>query len=926
MSADERLREILIEVQSLRAREAQSLKETTALLDMLEAVATAVDPQAAIRAFLGEVARSLHADVVAVLRIEDGEHRPVALWPEEAQVDAFTPPAALGSKFRTYFDLGAVPEWESCFTGRLSGTKSLLSAPVAHPDGVAGAVACFHPDPNHFSKEDAQLLRRLSRFAGQILSALQLSAQNALLAAVIDGSSSGFAIADAAVDDMPLVFVNKAFESMTGYAASEVLGQNCRFLSADSPDSPERTRLRQAVMDRAQGSFLLRNRKKSGDEFWNDLTLFPVRDGSGTATHMVATQADASDRVALEEERRDAQARLAATLAHTNDAFLLVIGEDTVGFGNPALRRLFPAPGLDWADGTSFAANWRAYVESIPIAQRPTDAAFTTPDLDAFTAQTEGQRLRLPDGKQVLVRADRTEDGDIVISATDITSLRNTERLLRQRAVAVENASDGIAIADAKGRIIYANPSLAKLLGARDELGLVGRKWRAFYRDDPDGTPAAAFMGDDDGTLQTLKIATEGNRYHETSPTYVDKVGEVVVIRNVTARINMLERQTELNAQLERSRRREAISQLAAGLAHDFNNLLSAINGSALLIGLEDDATKSVRDHASRIGRAGNQAARLVNRLLDLGTVGENDSVFDLRSVLTEARDLVSTSLDPAVTLSVTLPDAPVLIGGQTGDASQVLVNLILNASDAYDGAGGEVGVTLDTGPAPSEPGTDLRVGALQPTRAYARIAVRDAGMGMTAATKDKVFEPYFSTKGSAGTGVGLPMVATIVERAGGAILLASTEGEGTTFTIYWPLADGRADADAADGEEIDLSGLTLLLLDDEEQVTDVLLAYLEEHGAEAVSINDPTLAVETLLEDGDAWSALITDYDMPVMTGGDVVHKLREAGCAVPVYVVTALARRLKDPRINPRTVNGIFAKPLDLRQLAHTLAEELS
>ncbi|WP_147113983.1 PAS domain-containing protein [Tateyamaria sp. syn59] len=922
MPASERLREILIEVQTLREREAQALKETTSLLDMLEAVATAAEPQDAMRAFLGEIANSLDAEVVAILRIEEGRHTLVASWPETAKLEPFTPPANLGVKFRTFVDLDAVPAWSDVLGGGFTATRSLLSVPVSHPDGRPGAVACFHTEAKHFSKEDAQLLRRLSRFASQILNALHLSAQNALLAAVIDGSSSGFAIADATDDEMPLVFVNKAFEDMTGYSAAEVLGKNCRFLAQDPSDSPERKRLRQTVKDRGAGHFQLRNRKKSGELFWNDLTLFPVRDDTAQATHLVATQTDATDRVTLEDAQRAAQARLSATLAHTNDAFLLILDGDRVGFSNPALRRLFPAPGRDWAEGSLFAENWAAYLDAIPAAQRPNGEAFLKPDLMQLTRNESGQRLQLPDGKQVLVRADQAEDGNLVLSATDITSLRNTERLLRQRAVAVENASDGIAIADARGRVIYANPSLARLLGAKDEGHLVGRKWRSFYTDVPTDVPDSARVSDGGGTLMALKTTSESNLYHEISSTLADKVGEVVVIRNATARVLMLERQQELNKQLERSRRREAISQLAAGLAHDFNNLLSAINGSATLIGMEGTATPAIRDHASRIGRAGNQAARLVNTLLDLGAAGENDSVFDLRAVVAEAEELIRASLDTGVTLRVEAPPEALLIRGQTGDLSQVLVNLFLNANDAYEGAEGTVEVLLK--PTMGHD-TDMRVGDLRAGRAYARLSVRDQGCGMMAETQERVFEPYFSTKGSAGTGVGLPMVATIVERAGGAIDLSSTVAEGTTFTIYWPLDEREETCALSPEANSDLSGHTILLLDDEPQVMEVLGAYLEEHGAEAVAISHPELAIETLLEDGGAWSALITDYDMPELTGGDVVHQLRNAGCTVPIYVATALARRLKDPRINGQTVSEIFAKPLNLRELVQRLAEDL-
>ncbi|WP_147126673.1 PAS domain-containing hybrid sensor histidine kinase/response regulator [Shimia ponticola] len=919
MSQTERLREALLEIEVLRAREQDALRDTRALLDILSVTTTAENPLLALRSVLAKSAEALNAAEVSVIcqtddavRVETSTNR--SLEGLDLPID----PGFL-RKPRNIVDARKVPKLSGIAQHDSMAVGSLLSSPFETKFETERAIICTHPQNQRFNKGHLDLLKQVIRLTAQALRTLELSSQNALLAAVIDGSSSGFAIADATQDDLPLIFVNKAFEALTGYQSQEVIGQNCRFLSDEPPDSLERTRLRQAVTDRRSGRFLLKNRKKSGDMFWNDLSLFPVHDSEGRLTQMVATQTDASARVLADTERRLAQTRLQDALDHTNDAFLMVLADGTIAFSNEGTREMFDATPLSWQIGSTFRDNWAAYKDRLAANGDTLPEGLVDPDLELLCEARDGLRTGLPSGRQVLFRAQKTREQAFVISATDTTAIRDTERLLRQRAAAIENAIDGIGIVGGDGLLVYANQALAELLRYDSEDTMIGRAWSEHYKQPDNAELLRAEAGLSD-RADLLELVTKERRriLHEVTVTPVAQVGDVVVVRDITSALQNRQRLAELNKQMEEARRREALSNLAAGLAHDFNNVLSAISGSATLISTDDTASEDIKAHSDRISKASATAARLVNRMLDLSTVDDDASIFDLRSVLGEVRALAEVNLSSDTSLVVNPGTSSLNVRAAIADITLVLLNLVINANDAMPDGSGVISVSLSR----FSPSADRApmVGKVLSDRAYASITVSDTGTGIAPDVLPRVLESFFTTKGSRGTGAGLAMVSAIVKRLGGALFIDSELGHGTSVEVILPMVVENVTAeDASVGG--DLRGKAILILDDQPEVAEVVASFLETCGAEVSVLEEPALAIETVLEDPSDWAALITDYDMPELNGGDVVERIRAEHPDFPIFVITALARRLSDPRINASSVQGVFAKPTNLGQLAQAL-----
>ncbi|MEM9263602.1 MAG: ATP-binding protein, partial [Pseudomonadota bacterium] len=503
----------------------------------------------------------------------------------------------------------------------------------------------------------------------------------------------------------------------------------------------------------------------------------------------------------------------------------------------------------------------------------------------------------------------------LVLSATDVTPMKAAQRLLSQRLAAIEAAQDGIAVTDEAGRLTYLNGAASSMLGYKDPSLALGSLWHRRY-ENAENSLGEAFEATMDRTEDGRK------RTHEVTGTVLDSGGSVLLFRDITDRLEYETREADLKAGLRQLQRQEATAQLTAGIAHDFNNLLSAINGSATLIGLEEDLTDGLKSHVNRIATAGTQAARLVNRLLDIGAENENQGAFDLGSALADIPNLVGPSLSAEIELSMAQPDEALALKGDPGALAQVIVNLVLNARDAIGDHKGQISLT--TRRVEKHSNEPVQVGELLSSQSYACIELADTGEGIPKSTLDTVFEPYFSTKGRHGSGLGLAMVSIQVQAIGGAVGIMSSEGKGTRVSVYWPLANLEAGLERGeDAIANDLSGQTIIVVDDDADVATVAAKYLEARNAEVAICIDPRDALEAIEEDPNAWSAVITDYDMPEMNGGELAEKLKRIRPDMPILLVTALARRLSDPRINDGTIDAVLPKPTDLNHLSSVLFE---
>lgn len=387
----------------------------------------------------------------------------------------------------------------------------------------------------------------------------------------------------------------------------------------------------------------------------------------------------------------------------------------------------------------------------------------------------------------------------------------------------------------------------------------------------------------------------------------------VYTVIDITARERAQQQQQALEQQLAQSQKMEALGTLAGGVAHDFNNILAAILGNAHLAQQDLAADAPARESLREVSAAARRGRELVRQVLAFSRKQPVTlSPVNLAEVLAESCKLLRAGGSLEGSLRQVVNVRSPLVMGDTTQLGQVVVNLGTNALRAMRGRTGSVVFRLD-----EVPGDDPRlpeevakicvergVGAVQ-------LVVEDSGCGMSASVRSRIFEPFFTTETlGQSTGLGLPVVLGIVQSMGGAIRVDSEANRGTTFTLYFPLAhaantDPLPNAAATTAIQGDVpSGESqkrrILYLDDDETLVFLVGRLLERRGYLVSTFVDQQAAIDAVREDPSGFDLVMTDFNMPGMSGLDVARQITELSPELPVaiasgYVTDALKEQAK-------------------------------
>jgi PAS domain S-box-containing protein len=379
-----------------------------------------------------------------------------------------------------------------------------------------------------------------------------------------------------------------------------------------------------------------------------------------------------------------------------------------------------------------------------------------------------------------------------------------------------------------------------------------------------------------------------------------------------------------LEQRLVRAERAQAIGQLAGGIAHDFNNLLTGVIGHVALLQEETGLTELGREDLAQIQRSADRAATLTRqllafsrrqvlapRLLDLNHLVAG-CLTTLRRLVGDRVQVVSTpaaSLDPVV--------------ADPNQLEQVLTQLCANARESMPHGG-----TLEivTRQERLDAAAVARLHGLHPG-VYVLLQVRDTGRGMDAPTVERIFEPFFTTKApSEGAGLGLASVYGIVKQSGGHIEVASTPGQGSTFTIYLPRHEGSGPVNVGAGAREPVGGTeTILLVEDEQQVRELARRVLERVGYTVLATADAESAVALADRHGGHIHLLVTDMLLPQLGGRELAARLSIHRPAIKVIYISgtndgSIARlRMIEPAVE------FLEKPFSLDRLLRTVRQAL-
>jgi signal transduction histidine kinase/CheY-like chemotaxis protein len=378
-------------------------------------------------------------------------------------------------------------------------------------------------------------------------------------------------------------------------------------------------------------------------------------------------------------------------------------------------------------------------------------------------------------------------------------------------------------------------------------------------------------------------------------------------------RLHMVERK-ELEAALLQSQKLEAVGQLTGGIAHDFNNLLQAVAGNLELIARKPDDIDRVIGWSASALNAVERGRSLTGQLLAFSSKQR----FDLNSTrLTElvggVKDLMERAVAPLCQLRVERIEPDINVEVDPLQLELALLNLAFNARDAMP-EGGTLTISAERASGTVSP--DLPAGD------YVALTLADTGTGMSADVLARAAEPFFTTKGK-GAGMGLAMASAVVRQAGGALAIASEEGQGTAITLVLRVATSQprrvVGDDARSDVRADLTGFTIALVDDDVQVRGSLLDTLTSAGATVEEAAEGGAGIELVRRLRP--DLLVVDFAMPGMTGADVVRKVREEHPELPVVLVTGFADSAKLDAVTGPQV-AVLWKPFEAQELLRKVA----
>ncbi|UCF85989.1 MAG: PAS domain S-box protein [Desulfobacteraceae bacterium] len=506
--------------------------------------------------------------------------------------------------------------------------------------------------------------------------------------------------------------------------------------------------------------------------------------------------------------------------------------------------------------------------------------------------------------------------------ARDITERKKAEEALRESEekyrLLVENATDAIFVMQDE-KVKFPNPRAMEIgrqlavdleqvpfmnyIHPEDREMVIERHKGRLKSDNVPSTYSFRLIGRDGEELwmelNAVLISWEG------------KPATLNLLRDITA-------QKKMETQLQQVRKMEALGTLAGGIAHDFNNLLMGIQGRTSMM-MDMDSSQKYYNDLKGIEDIVKSAADLTNQLLGFARSGKYEvKPTDLNELIHKTSQMFGRT-KKEIKIQTKYQKDIWAVEVDRGQIEQVMLNLYVNAWQAMPG-GGDLYLQTDNVTLDENYAQPYKV---NPGR-YVKISVTDTGVGMDKATKEKIFEPFFSTKEMArGIGLGLASAYGIIKNHDGIINVFSEEDEGATFDIYLPVSDKEVIEEKKLPETVIRGTETVLLVDDEDMIIGVGEKILKRMGYDVLTARDGKEAIKIYKEHQDKIDIVVLDMIMPEMGGGETYDRLKEINPDIKVILSSGYSVEGQASEILKRGCNGFIQKPFRMKRLSKKIAE---
>ena len=510
-----------------------------------------------------------------------------------------------------------------------------------------------------------------------------------------------------------------------------------------------------------------------------------------------------------------------------------------------------------------------------------------------------------------------------VLDASNRKEMEETLKISENRYRSVlKVAMDGFMITDSKGHLTEVNPAFCQMTGY-SEAELLSME----IADLEVVNSREQIQEQISQIINTGQMRFESRHRHksgrildvEISSQYHTDLGDYFFcfIRDLTA-------QKQIQAELQQSQKMEAIGTLAGGIAHDFNNILGVIIGYGEIIRYRIKDDSGLMEYVEQILNAGQRAKDLVRQILLFSRKGEQEHIpLNLQSMVKEILKFLRATLPPGIEIQTAFSDRIGMVLADPGQVHQIIMNLCTNAVYAMEEDKGRLFIGLeqvivDKNLAATLPG-------LQPGD-FIQIKIRDTGTGIPDEIIDQIFDPFFTTKPNGkGTGLGLSVVHGILKNHGGAVKVYSEPEKGTTFNIFLPVFNADEPLETHEENLLPTGLETILFIDDETDLVEVLKAGIESLGYTVKGFSDSNAAWDHFKTDPDKFDLVITDKNMPGMTGIQLAEKISALRPGIPIIMCTGF---LDTHCVEQAKLKGIFHvinKPVFIKELAVTIHQAL-
>lgn len=559
-------------------------------------------------------------------------------------------------------------------------------------------------------------------------------------------------------------------------------------------------------------------------------------------------------------------------------------------------------------------------------------------------------QIQVPDRERMILEYNNSiikNESGVIIGvrgiARNITEQQNTRNALakseeKYRTI-LNSIEDAYYEVDLKGTITFFNNAMPRLLDYPNE-ELTGKNYRAFI-DKKDvkaivetfsyvyhtGTALKAFnwkLIKRDKTVCHVEISVSLNLGKDKQA-----VGFLGIVRDITARLEGEERRKELEAQLHHSHKLESIGTLAGGIAHDFNNILFPIIGYTEMTMEELPMDSPLRDNLDKVMKSVTRAKAMVQQILAFSRQSSDQFTEPVRieSIIRETTKFLKKTFPATIEIEEKIPTETGKVSINLSKLYQVIINLCTNALHAMeDQPAGKLEITIEQVCVTEKETKQYH--NISPGE-YLRIRVADNGKGIAPEDMGKIFEPYFTTKSQdKGTGLGLSVSYGIVKNAGGLISVKSVLSKGSHFDIFLPVVDedetmSRESADFF--SPLPTGSEHILLVDDEHRIVELERQIIENLGYRVFSRTSSIEALEAFRYDPHRFDLVITDQNMPNMTGVELASKMLIIRPDLPIIICTGFSEKVTSEKIKAIGIKAFLRKPIPKTDMAFTIRQVL-